>query len=222
MIVSAGGKSVAPPVIEFERVGERDRRRRRVDLDERRERRREHAVLEEVPLPGERVVEDPPRAAERRPAVALRIPHRAEPRREVVLVGRVSAARHARVAGIDQARAAPPGTGSTARRDGTRSARRSRRRTAATARSARPAVTVRCGRRAPFVLRVARSRASRCRPAPGWSSSGGTATAGRAGSRPPRCRYAGRRVHAVEGQVAVRTVDERDDHVLLAHVARRT
>ena len=75
---------------------------RRVDLQERGKRRRQHAVLEEVALPGERVVEQSPRRAHRRSAVAVDVPHGAEPRREIVLVGCVGAAGYAWIAGIDE------------------------------------------------------------------------------------------------------------------------
>ena len=76
-------------------------RQREVDLGERLERRRERAVLKEVALSGQRVVEQAPRRTD------ARVPspfgsHVAESRRDVVLVGLVRAVRHARVARIDR------------------------------------------------------------------------------------------------------------------------
>ena len=158
MIVSAGGKRVGA-------AGDRARADSRsvsaaggaLHLDQRRERRREHAVLEEVSLPGERVVEDAPGAAQRRAAVALRIPDHAEPRREVVLVGlhRCRAARPGR----RDTRARPARAGK--RCDCSPGMERVQRvvlvhERHATARSARPAVTVRCRAGAPLVLGVGR------------------------------------------------------------------
>src|SRR5258708_6934194 len=65
---------------------------------------RHHAFLEEAPRAGGRVLEAPPRAGDGCPAIAFRIPYRAEPRREVVLARRVGAAGPAAVARIDQPR----------------------------------------------------------------------------------------------------------------------
>ena len=83
--------------------GGADTLQREVDFGQRLERRRERAVLEEVALSGQRVVEQPPRRAHRRAAVAAHVPHRGEPRRDVVLVGRIGASRHAGVARVDEA-----------------------------------------------------------------------------------------------------------------------
>ena len=102
MNVKPGGKLVGATADRGQRILQRQGGRRRVDFDERRERRREHAVLEEVALAGERVVEDAPRGAQARAAGARRIPGQAHARREVVLVRLVGAARHALVARIDQ------------------------------------------------------------------------------------------------------------------------
>ena len=84
-----------------ERIRQRDRRRR-VELDQRRERRRQHAALEEVALSGERIVEHAEGGADTRAPVALRIPRDRQARRDVVLVGRHHAARHIGIAGIDE------------------------------------------------------------------------------------------------------------------------
>ena len=84
-----------------QRIGQRDRRRR-VELNQRRERRRQHAALEEIALAGERVVEDAERRANAGAAVTGRVPRHRQARRDVVLVSGDDATRDVRVARIDQ------------------------------------------------------------------------------------------------------------------------
>ncbi len=83
-------------------IAQRDGRGRRVDLDERRERRCKDAVLEEVSLADERVVENPPRGPDGRRRAPAHVPYGAEPRCDVVPVGGVRASRNSGVARIDE------------------------------------------------------------------------------------------------------------------------
>ena len=88
----------------LKRVGKRRRGhlQRKVHLGQRLKRRRQRAVLEEVALSRQRVVEHAPGAADARASIALRIPHRRDPRRHVVRVSRIRAARDAGIAGIHE------------------------------------------------------------------------------------------------------------------------
>ena len=102
MIVRFGGNGVAATRRAAQRIAQRDRGRRGVDFDQRRERRREHAVLKKITLSGECVVEHAPCGANGRRRASGNIPHDAESRGEVVGVSRVRAPRHPRVARIHQ------------------------------------------------------------------------------------------------------------------------
>ena len=94
-------KRIGRPGHGGQRIGERDRRRG-VQFDERGERRREHTALEEVALARQRVVEHAEGRPHARLAIAKRIPGKRQSGREVVLVGRHDAAWHPGIAGVDE------------------------------------------------------------------------------------------------------------------------
>ena len=95
------GERIGWPGDRGQRVGQRDRRRR-IQLDQRCERRRQHAALEEIALAGQRVVEHADCRSHAGLAVAERVPGQRNPRGHVVLVGGDDAARHVGVARIHQ------------------------------------------------------------------------------------------------------------------------
>ena len=191
MKMSPGGKPGAPADAR-ERSAKcgADEVQRVVHLGQRLERRRQRPVLEEVALPRRRVVEQPPAAADDGLPAPLHVPDAADARRDVVPVGLVGAARHARIAGIDE-----PG----------RRRRKARRLLAGVERvqlvaaldERRGALVAQAGlqlSRARPASRPARRRSSpTCgRPCSDRPPPAGTAAAGRAGSRRRRCRCTAR------------------------------
>ena len=173
MKISAGGKPVgaAGDARAAGRSSVTGVRRRVVHLDQRRERRRQHAVLEEVALPGERVVEHAPRRAHARLARRRSDPTPAPSRGAKLFLSVGSAARHARVAGIDE----PGRRGRETRRllagvervEGVVDVDERR----AAARSGAPRFSVRCGDDPELVLHVAGVEpAVAVLRSPAWSS----------------------------------------------------
>ena len=203
----AGGKP-GVPVTPAERIRERRSRRRGgvVHLGQRLERRREHAVLEEVALPGERVVEDAPRARARssgRRRVGSQTAAERAARRCSCRSRRCRAARRRRR--DRRARPARSGTSSTAGRDGTRSGDRCVSTNGVVDLVAHAVVQRqprRCGARPARRASVDPRRAVQVRIAGRLAA---LRAGSRAGNRRPRCRCC----RPAEGEVAVRPVDER-------------